>query len=204
MVSARQIAIHILRLAAREQEFEPITHLRLQKLLYYVQGWSLAIRGRPMFLESIESWEHGPVVPEVWHVYKGHKATPLPTPPHRARITAADAEFVEYLWAHYKQFSATELRRKTHQERPWLLARGDDGFSREIDQTWMLDHFKVHFAVECPPGLELQRMEAAERAFEVGNEIVDFDEWLANRTKSKSGSKSRKTSKRSRRPSSKR
>src|SRR6476660_4904178 len=43
------IAKYLLTLAETEDEPDPLTHLRLQKLMYYVQGWSLALRKRPAF-----------------------------------------------------------------------------------------------------------------------------------------------------------
>jgi uncharacterized phage-associated protein len=39
-----------------------ISNLKLQKLLYYAQGFYLAIYGKALFEEDIVAWEHGPVV----------------------------------------------------------------------------------------------------------------------------------------------
>ena len=36
-----------------------ITNLKLQKLVYYAQGFSLAINNRPLFNEQIRAWQHG-------------------------------------------------------------------------------------------------------------------------------------------------
>ena len=51
-----------------------MTNLRLQKLLYFAQGWHLARFGRPLFDASIEAWPYGPVVPEVYRAYKEYGA----------------------------------------------------------------------------------------------------------------------------------
>ena len=66
--SAVDVARYLVLLASTEsdgpaQEADCLTNLRLQKLLYYVQGWSLGERGRPMFREEIQAWRYGPVVP---------------------------------------------------------------------------------------------------------------------------------------------
>src|SRR5688572_9971276 len=58
--SALDVARYLIQLAAAEDEPEELSHLRLQKLLYYVQGWSLAQRGEAMFPDRIEAWAHGP------------------------------------------------------------------------------------------------------------------------------------------------
>lgn len=47
-----------------------VTNLRLQKLLYFAQGWHLARFGIPLFDSPIEAWQFGPVVPEIYHQYK--------------------------------------------------------------------------------------------------------------------------------------
>ena len=40
---------------------ECLTNLKLQKLLYYQQGYHLAAFGTPLFEENVESWMYGPV-----------------------------------------------------------------------------------------------------------------------------------------------
>ena len=45
---------------------DPVTNLKLQKLLYYAQGWYLAFFDEPLFDERIEAWLHGPVVPPIY------------------------------------------------------------------------------------------------------------------------------------------
>ncbi|MFA0813614.1 Panacea domain-containing protein [Microbulbifer epialgicus] len=47
-----------------------VCNLKLQKLLYYIQGYHLACTGTPFFLDSIEAWRHGPVIGTVYHAYK--------------------------------------------------------------------------------------------------------------------------------------
>jgi uncharacterized phage-associated protein len=64
-------------LANRDSE-EVISHLKLQKLLYYCQGFYLAICDKPLFSESIHHWDHGPVIPAVYNTYKNHGANNLP------------------------------------------------------------------------------------------------------------------------------
>ena len=48
---------------------ECLTNLKLQKLLYYQQGYHLAAFGTPLFEENVESWMYGPVVPVVYDTY---------------------------------------------------------------------------------------------------------------------------------------
>lgn len=161
MTQAGQIAKFILKLAASEDEPELITNLRLQKLLYYVQGWSLAMKGEPAFREPIEAWRHGPVVPEVYRFYSEQGARAIPHDPHAPiEISGAEQAFVASVWESYKKFSAIELANKTHRELPWLEARAGRGprdhGDAEISQATMAQFFQAEFRKTEIPGLELE------------------------------------------------
>lgn len=50
----------------RRGNYQSLTNLKLQKLLYYSQGFYLAIYNKPLFPDRIEAWVHGPTVPSVY------------------------------------------------------------------------------------------------------------------------------------------
>ena len=77
MAAAMDVARQFVRLAWNGEEPEGLTHMRLQKLLYYAQGWHLAAFGRPLFVGRIEAWKHGPVVKEVYPRFVDRKASPI-------------------------------------------------------------------------------------------------------------------------------
>ena len=58
-VSARQVAQFMISFS--HEHGDPISNLKLQKLLYYAQAWFLALQDKPLFDERIEAWAHGPV-----------------------------------------------------------------------------------------------------------------------------------------------
>jgi uncharacterized phage-associated protein len=122
---AMDVARYLIYLASSEPEPDHLSHLRLQKLLYYVQGWSLAMRSKPMFEERIEAWAHGPVVRDVYANLASYgDRSILPDnvgPPER--LTEEEMIFIQSVWEEYKKFSASSLRQMTHQEKPWLDAR---------------------------------------------------------------------------------
>lgn len=124
MARAIDIARYLLRLANDELEPELMTHMRLQKLLYYAQGLALAYRKERLFLDRIEAWEHGPVVASVYPRFADYKGEPIA--PHEAtpvELSSDDAEFVASVWMGFRQHSAIALRNMTHSEPPWLKAR---------------------------------------------------------------------------------
>ncbi len=171
MLCAETIANCLILLASQEDEFEPMTHLRLQKLLYYVQGWSLAMRGNPAFGEEVQAWREGPVVSPVYQVFKEFEARPIGRE-HMTEEPQLDREiegFIRSIWEAYKKYSATELRRKTHTEAPWLKARGDtppNGSSNnEITHDSMLRFFAEEFRREQFGDLSIERYRQSEEAF---------------------------------------
>jgi uncharacterized phage-associated protein len=50
-----------------------ITHLKLQKLMYFAQAWYLANINKVLFDEDMQAWAHGPVTPSIWHKYKENR-----------------------------------------------------------------------------------------------------------------------------------
>lgn len=73
MANVQDVARFFIDLAAHQNKADNgdlMTNLRLQKLLYFAQGWHLARYGTPLFDAPVEAWTHGPVVPEVYHQYK--------------------------------------------------------------------------------------------------------------------------------------
>ncbi len=161
MTTSIEVAKYFLRLAQAEaDEPEPITHLRLQKLLYYAQGWSLAFRGDPLFRGRLEAWQHGPVAPDAYQHFRGFGNQPIPWAPFvadRTTMSEEDRALIESVWQSYKVYSAPKLRQMTHQEKPWLQARGDrepgDPGGGEISEATMLDFFAQQYAQHALPGL---------------------------------------------------
>jgi len=124
---AEDVARFLIFLAAAENEPQFLTHMQLQKLMYYVQGWSLALRGRPMFDGRIEAWAHGPVVRGLYPVFSRFGKEPiLPTAVSSPRnLSEHDKEFSRSVWDVYKVFSVPQLRNMTHDDTIWKQARGD-------------------------------------------------------------------------------
>ena len=117
MPSAINVARRFIRLAGQGEEPDYRTHLRLQKLLYYVQGWSLAALGRPLFADRIEAWPEGPVVKELYHQYKGYEGNVIPSEAvaEPEGLGAEEPAGIASVWERYKGYSANALVEMTHQ-----------------------------------------------------------------------------------------
>ncbi len=103
---------------------DSITHLKLQKLMYYAQAWSLAILNKPIFEDDFEAWAHGPVLPRIYEIYKEYGYTALPTCDCENNITDEFEEILLEVKRVYGEKSAKSLEDLTHQESPWINARG--------------------------------------------------------------------------------
>lgn len=103
---------------------DDMTHLKLQKLLYFAQAWHLANLGVPLFQEEMEAWTHGPVVPSVWHEYKGYQWDSIP-PTKDVEIDKNVADYLEKLYRKYGRYSGKALEELTHSHEPWQKTRGE-------------------------------------------------------------------------------
>ena len=104
---------------------DSITHLKLQKLVYYAQAWSLALRGEPLFAEDFKAWAHGPVASSIYMAYRDHGWSALPVPDDVPEFDEDTEEFLSEILEVYGEYSAKALEDMTHNEDPWVNARGD-------------------------------------------------------------------------------
>lgn len=98
--------------------------MKLQKLCYYSQAWSLAWTGSPLFNEDFQAWANGPVCPELFNYHKGQFKISSPMPKSRlTSLTEDQLEIIMKVYEDYGDDTGAELSVMTHQEKPWLNAR---------------------------------------------------------------------------------
>lgn len=119
MASVDDVAVYILRKQG------PMTAMKLQKLAYYAQAWSLVWDEAILFPQRIEAWANGPVVPDLYRQHKGRfevSADDFPAGDPSA-LTGAERETVDAVLDFYGPRSAHELSELTHREAPWRQTR---------------------------------------------------------------------------------
>lgn len=106
---------------------DDITHLKLQKLCYYAQAWYLTIEKKPLVNADFEAWAHGPVNRELWAEYRDHSWNPIPFPTDfdETHYSVEERNFLNEIWEVYGKFTAKYLENLTHEEAPWIEARGE-------------------------------------------------------------------------------
>jgi uncharacterized phage-associated protein len=121
---AIDIAKYILAVAYENGDF--VTNLKMQKLLYYAQAWYMVHHNRrKLFVEDIEAWKFGPVIREVYELYKEFSRNPIDEETSQDDITRleyADREFMDLFLGEFMDYSAVSLVNMIHNELPWKEA----------------------------------------------------------------------------------
>ena len=122
-----------------------MTAMKLQKLVYYSQAWSLVWDEEPLFPERIEAWANGPVVPDLYREHKGlFKVRSWPRGNPEA-LSPVQRETVDSVLGFYGDKPSQWLSDLTHREDPWQDARrglspGERG-SQEISHAAMAEYY---------------------------------------------------------------
>jgi uncharacterized phage-associated protein len=118
MASVHDVAAYIL---ARHGA---MSTMKLQKLCYYSQAWSLVWDQEPLFAERIEAWANGPVAPALYHYHAGRYEVDVWPWGDSNQLTADQRETADAVIGAYGKLTARQLSEMTHEERPWNEARG--------------------------------------------------------------------------------
>lgn len=126
--------------------FNGISNLKLQKILYFIQAYFLTEKKEPCFSDKIEAWNFGPVVPNAYHEFKQYGAGNIPYITHYIEYDAKnlwtatyktfnsdtilenDQHKIEFVLNTFANYSATDLVELTHNQAPWInaYARGQN------------------------------------------------------------------------------
>lgn len=102
----------------------PMTAMKLQKLVYYSQCWSLVWDERPLFDEQIQAWANGPVCPELYAKHRGQfEMGPESIEGDHEALDEKGIETVDSVLRFYGEKTAQWLSDLTHAEQPWVEAR---------------------------------------------------------------------------------
>ena len=147
------VANYILDKAHNENN--PVSLLKLLKLVYISYGWVWALVDRRLFVEPFYAWQHGPVLKSLYHEFKGHGQEPIDglseefnfddSTSNNPKIPLEEEEVSNVLnmvWDVYKGFSGWDLREKTHENgTPWYKVYRDGEKDIEINDEAIKKHF---------------------------------------------------------------
>jgi uncharacterized phage-associated protein len=123
---------------------ETISNLKLQKLLYYLQGFFIAVYDRKLFVEPIEAWQYGPVVRDAYLHFKhfGSASISLSDEVVVIDLPTNESELFDEVLNEYGQFSAIKLMNMTHEELPWKKTFNENP-QGEITYGLLKEYFKT-------------------------------------------------------------
>lgn len=98
--------------------------MKLQKLCYYAQVWSLVWDDAPLFEEDFEAWKNGPVCPALFSYSKGNFSVSAEEMKGNSdHLTSSQKLTIDKVLAFYGEKNAQWLSQLTHMEDPWIEAR---------------------------------------------------------------------------------
>ena len=133
---------------AQEGKIPELTPMKLQKLLFYVQSWYFKYRGKPLFDDTFCRWNYGPVIPSIYHEFKGYGAGLIQAPgstiaprataqnPYAFEVVVPEINwndtdavgFIEEAIRVYGPHSGWQLSQMTHQNgTAWQVSGEPDG-----------------------------------------------------------------------------
>jgi uncharacterized phage-associated protein len=159
-------------LSAAEAKGESLTPMKLQKLVYFANGWHLALKDEPLINEQVEAWPYGPVIPSLhrtfrrfgdqpitgrairvltksdsddrWSIYRSKSEPSIDELPEQAEFTKA---FLDRIWDLYGHYTAIQLSNETHRPgSPWDVISqkysGEIPKRTDIPAELMTEHFR--------------------------------------------------------------
>ena len=135
--------------------YEGLTHLKIQKLLYFADGVNLAINDKPLFEEKIYAWQHGPVVKDVYSSLSKYGRDEIPFDSsnfEKIKKMNQNEELHNILvmvYDSYAGYTAWQLREKSHVVGgPWQITVDTVGMQKEIKTDLIKSYFQKNIVIK--------------------------------------------------------
>ncbi len=131
-----------------------MTTMKLQKLVYYSQAWSIVWDEKPLFAEEIQAWASGPVVQELYKEHKGEFQISVLDKGNTDNLKSEEKETLNAVLQAYGDKPAQWLSDLTHMEQPWNEARKGiplgENCENEITQASLAEYYSS-LSPDCEP-----------------------------------------------------
>lgn len=117
MYTAHEIASYIINWC--HENNVAITNLKLQKLLYFVQGENCRITHSRLISNDFYAWQLGPVVPEVYFEYAMYSSSTLPKQKINVNLSSQDCDVINRTLIKYGVMPTWDLVELSHSQDPW-------------------------------------------------------------------------------------
>lgn len=111
MYNAMSVANFIIDTCTKEKD--PVSNLRLQKLLYFLWVGYYRETNKSLFADNMYAWQFGPVVPEVYYEYCSYGGRPINLY-CEIEIQSPDEKIIKKILDKYKSIPVNQLVEWTH------------------------------------------------------------------------------------------
>lgn len=149
----------------------PISNLKLQKELYFAQGYYLQAHGTPLFAEEISTWKYGPVVEKVYDWFQRYGSNFIPSTYeyldlkwmsndfeyvrfNPAIFEPKDLEFIHRIIRKLTKYSVSDLNTITMSQDPWINAK--ESVKKIIDKQLIRDYFQKRYRAYLKQNIKTQ------------------------------------------------
>lgn len=142
MYDALEIAKYIISKCFKEGV--PVTNLRLQKLLYFIQVESYKVYGKQLFNNDIAAWQFGPVVPDVYYKYSVYAGMPILLQYDNLNLCNKVTNIVDDVIEKNKNIPIWKLVEITHKpDGPWDITINKFGLRSIINSDLIAEEAKL-------------------------------------------------------------
>ncbi len=144
MFDARHIANEFIILS--KQHGPLLTHMQIQKLVYFAHARMLALHKRPLINESFRAWRYGPVARGLYDALKVNSSRRIRTSiriPQQAKLPTRERDIIKWCFNEYGRLSGSALSNLTHAPgAPWARTENSDFIQDEIIEEYYLNEWK--------------------------------------------------------------
>jgi uncharacterized phage-associated protein len=154
MIDSSRLAEYILKTCG------PMSHLKLQKLIFYIQAYHLAYTNSPIIEDDFEAWVHGPVSRKLYNEIKDYSVLyseirfeqndnePMPEKVLADSLTEEQMNLINDVLNGCGNLSDLELENMTHSEQPWITARKGYGTGDKCNVVITKDSIKEFYRTQ--------------------------------------------------------
>lgn len=146
MARALNVARYMIHLNNSKNAPTNLTNLKIQKLLYYSFGMHRVINDENLFDENIYAWKYGPVIKEVYDVYKKYGYSNIEDDYwyEDYNLTEEEEITIQNTWEQLGQLPANVLVEMTHNENPWIDA-WNNNYNKIINPNIIEEYFRQNY-----------------------------------------------------------
>ncbi|WP_281636136.1 Panacea domain-containing protein [Flavobacterium marginilacus] len=152
MKNINQICDYVI-LRLKQEEDMPLSNIKLQKLLYYIQAWSLALKNEKSFDGDFQAWVHGPVNRQIYdrfnptkYLFSEISLNDIQDKEIATKLNESEISHINKVLEVYAPYSGVELEEMSHKEEPWISARKGYAPNQRceeiIDEKLLGDYFR--------------------------------------------------------------